>query len=320
MLAAVDLLVRLTVSAQAALRKLEMDPRKWDTDLKGVALGLAVCKIGGGTTALASQARAIDANQGKRNSMADAMKLIPHLASGGQLPGRRENAISPLRWAVALLLFCVLCCLGQRPCQGEDKPDNKLLFLVARSSVLDPFFEKSVVLVLPLAGEPLIVGLVINKPTLLPLIRIFPQSPALKNRTENAYLGGPVAMAVPALAFHTRQPPKQVIPLYDDVYLSFDLKFISKLVEDPKETGDLRLFMGRAQWAPEQLQGEALRGSWYSLRAEGGVIFDHDSEHLWKRLEERANPPTSVEERAPRARRPGAEPLVAVKSRPAVGR
>lgn len=297
-----------------------MNPGKWDTDLKGVALGLAVCKIGGGTKALATQARAIDANQGKRNSMADALKPIAHLASGGQLPGRRENTIWPWRWAVAALLFWVLCCLGQRPCQGEDKPNDKLLFLVARSTVLDPFFEKSVVLVLPLAGEPLIVGLVINKPTLLPLARIFPKSPALKNRTENAYLGGPVDMAVPALAFHTRKPPKQAMLLYDDVYLSFDLKFISKLVEDPKETGDLRLFMGRAQWAPEQLQGEALRGSWYSLRADGGVIFDHDSEHLWKRMEERAKPPTSVEERAPRARRPESEALLAVKSGPAIGR
>jgi putative transcriptional regulator len=191
--------------------------------------------------------------------------------------------------------------VGARPCRGEDKPNTKVLFLVARSSILDPFFERSVVLMLPLQGEPLIVGLVVNKPTQLPLLKIFPKSPALKNRSENAFLGGPVDMEVPALAFHSRKPPKQAIPLYGDVYLSFDGKFISKVMQDPKETGELRLFMGRAQWAPAQLQGEALQGSWYSLRAEGEVIFDRDTEHLWKRLEERAEAPKSVQERMPEA-------------------
>jgi len=43
----------------------------------------------------------------------------------------------------------------------------------------------------PTTGEPLIVGLVVNKPTRLPLVKIFPESPALKDRTENAYMGGP---------------------------------------------------------------------------------------------------------------------------------
>jgi putative transcriptional regulator len=229
------------------------------------------------------------------------MKPIAHLASGGQLPGRRENAASTLGWAVVVLLFCVLWGVGESPCWGEDKPNTKLLFLVARTSILDPFFERSVVLMVPLQGEPLIVGLVVNKPTLLPLLKIFPKSPALKSRSENAYLGGPVDMAAPALAFHARKPPKQALLLYDDVYLSFDPKFITRLIQDPKETGELRLFMGRAQWAPQQLQGEALRGSWYSLRAEGEVIFDRDTEHLWKRLEERAEAPKSVQELLPQA-------------------
>ena len=233
--------------------------------------------------------------------MADAMKPIAHLASRGQLPGRRENALSTLGWAVVVLLFCVLWGVGESPCRGEDKPNTKLLFLVARSSILDPFFERSVVLMVPLQGEPLIVGLVVNKPTLLPLLKIFPKSPALKNRSENAYLGGPVDMAAPALAFHTRKPPKQALLLYDDVYLSFDPKFITRLIQDPKETGELRLFMGRAQWAPAQLDGEALRGSWYSIRAEGELIFDRDTEHLWKRLEARAEAPKSVQDRMPQA-------------------
>ena len=200
-----------------------------------------------------------------------------------------------------LPILCVLWGTGRNAGFGEEKPNAKLLFLVARAPIGDPFFKQSVVLMLPIKGEPVIVGLIINKPTRVPLLQLFPKSPILKKRTENAYLGGPVDMATPALVFHARKPSPRAMPLYDDVYLSFDLKFISKLLQDPKQTGDLRLFLGRAQWAPEQLQNEELEGSWYSLQAEGEVIFDHDSGRLWQQLHDRARPGVSVEDWMPQA-------------------
>lgn len=229
--------------------------------------------------------------------MVDASKPSGCPASGGQLQGMGENATAALRGAALLLILSALGVVAGNPCWGAEKPKATLLFLVARHPIVDPFFEKSVVLMVPLKGEPLIVGLIVNKPTGMPLLKLFPQSPALKNRPETAYLGSPVDMGDPALVFHAPKPPKQAVLLYDDVYLTLDPQFISVLLQDPKQTGDLRLFLGRAQWAPEQLQGEALRGSWYSLRAEGEVIFDRDSEHLWNRLHDRARPHSNVENR-----------------------
>ncbi len=233
--------------------------------------------------------------------MADAMKARKDPACGGQWQRRRTHAASSmLGWAVFLLLIGGAWGSAESPCWGEEKPKTKLLFLVARSSIIDPVFERSVVLMIPLKGEPLIVGLIVNKPTRLPLLKIFPDSPSLKNRTDNAYLGGPVDEADPTLVFHSPKPPENAMPLYDDVYLSFDPKFIMGLMQDSKQTGEIRLFLGRSQWAPAQLQGEALEGSWYSLRAEGEVIFDRDSEHLWKRLHERARPPLHTQNRMPK--------------------
>ena len=217
--------------------------------------------------------------------------------SGGQtrcLPSKKA-----LAWQSTLLLLCLAWGVGGNPCWAEDNPKTKLLFLVARPAIEDPIFERSVVLMLELKGEPLIVGLIINKPTHISLVKLFPESPNLKSRPETAYMGGPVDMASPALVFHAPKAHKQAMLLYDDVYVSFDPRFISALLKDPKQTGDMRLFLGRAQWAPEQLQGEALEGSWYSLRAEGQVIFDNDSAHLWNRLHERARPPSSVENQGP---------------------
>ncbi len=231
--------------------------------------------------------------------MAHARERSGHLASGGRWWGREKKTASAV--GRAALLLWALSGVGGNLCWGEEKPKSELLFLVARGTMADPFFAQSVVLMVPLEGEPLIVGLIVNKPTRLPLLKLFSDIPALKNRTENAYFGGPVDIAAPALAFHAQKRPKQALLLYDDVYLSFDADFISKLLQDPKQKGDVRVFLGRSQWAPEQLQGEALRGGWYSLRAEGEVVFDHDSEHLWKKLRDRARPPSSVQEWTPRA-------------------
>jgi putative transcriptional regulator len=212
---------------------------------------------------------------------------------------RKMRSVAPS--CAALLLFtAVLAALAEGVCKAEDKPADKPLFLVARPTILDPVFAKSVVLMLPLEGEPIIVGLIVNKPTKLQLVKLFPDSPSLKDSTEAAYLGGPVDPDTGALAFHAAKAPKQAMLLYDDVYLTFDSKLISKLLRDPKQTGDVRLFLGRAQWDPGQLQGEALEGSWYSLRAEGNIIFEHDSESLWKRMHARADP-THVENRLPRS-------------------
>ena len=209
--------------------------------------------------------------------------------------GQRGDRRSVVGW-LALFLFAGICGAGGITSWGDQKPKDKLLFLVARPSILDPVFEHSVVLMLPITDqdEPLIVGLIINKPTRLPLSKVFPDSPAVKQRVGNAYMGGPVDIQSPALLLHAPKPPRNALRLYDDVYLSLDPDVISRLLEDSNQTGELRLFLGRSQWAPEQLQGEALRGSWYSLRAEGDVLFDHDYEHIWNRMHERARPPADV--------------------------
>ncbi len=233
--------------------------------------------------------------------MRDAVRRRRSPTSG--IPLQRKIPLVARSWVAILILAGATAGVAGSSCRAEDKPSDKLLFLVARPTILDPVFEKSVVLMLPLQGEPLIVGLIINKPTSLQLVKIFPDSPTLKNSTEDAYLGGPVDMESGALAFHAAKAPKQALFLYDDVYLTFDSKQITKLLRDPKQTGDVRLFLGRSQWAPEQLQFEATEESWYSLRAEGNVIFAHDSENLWKRMHDRAQPPSSVENATPYASR-----------------
>jgi putative transcriptional regulator len=169
--------------------------------------------------------------------------------------------------------------------EGGDKP----LFLVARRELADPLFQGSVVLMLPASSGELMVGLIVNKPTQLRLREVFPKDSALRKRSDTVYFGGPVDVEAPGAVFHASNPPKRAIHLIGDLYVSFDSHFIEEILKKPEPGRDVRIFTGRAQWAPDQLRAEMLRGAWYNERAESSWIFSRDSENVWRILLDREN-------------------------------
>jgi putative transcriptional regulator len=205
-----------------------------------------------------------------------------------------------LRSRAAVLASCLLSLvLSMTPAHvAQNKPkkgdsEDKTLFLVARSELRDPIFKESVVLMFPSAvdvGEGLVVGLILNKPARVELSEIFPNDKELKNRSEIAYFGGPVDPRAPGVVFRSSKAAKQAALLFGDVYVSFDPDFIKELLKEPEKTPDLRLFVGRSQWAPAQLQNEMVVGAWYSVRAETNLIFSASPQYLWRKLFERAEP------------------------------
>jgi len=195
--------------------------------------------------------------------------------------------------------FGLLLVLSSTPqLSAQDKPDegqnkDKTLFLVARPDLGDPIFKESVVLMFPsatLASKDLVVGLIINRPASVPLSQIFPDDKALKNRSEVAYFGGPVEPMAPGVIFRSSKAAKQATLLFGDVYASFDPKFIEELMKKREKKQDLHLFVGRSQWAPEQLQFEIAAGAWDSVHAETKLIFSSSPESLWRNLMEINNP------------------------------
>jgi|YelNatPaOPRAMG01_1025707.scaffolds.fasta_scaffold59651_2 putative transcriptional regulator len=209
------------------------------------------------------------------------------------------------RWAAAFLLACILSGLLGPTARGADESKNKLEFLIARNQVNDPFFRHSVVVILPTTGTVLIVGLIINKPTHMTIGKLFPDSPELKARTDEAFFGGPVDVHTPSIVFESASVPENALKLYGDVYLTFDPDLISRSFQSPSSNFRPRLFLGRAQWAPGQLQNEIRRGGWYRLQAEGDLIFSSKPEDLWPRLHARAAPSKYIQYRLP----PGSVPV-----------
>jgi putative transcriptional regulator len=179
---------------------------------------------------------------------------------------------------------------------ARDQPnkgsrEDKALFLVARPELRDPIFKESVVLMFPSsvgAGEGLVVGLIINKPARVALSEIFPNDKALENRSETAYFGGPVDQQTLGVVFRASKAANQAALLFDDVYVSFDTDFIKGLLKEPKKTPDLRLFVGRSEWAPAQLQNEMFMKAWYGVWAGKNLIFSPSPQSLWRKLVDRA--------------------------------
>jgi len=207
---------------------------------------------------------------------------------------RSERQASKHSWilaAVFLLLGLVPSITG-RAAEEKQGSDSQGHFLVARRELSDPLFEKSVVLMLPTKGTPLLVGLIVNRPTRVPLHDLFEDSPALQKRDATAYFGGPVDVEIGAQSaiFRSKTPPKSAIPVFGDVYVSFDPDTIATLVADSEQASTLRVFLGRAQWAPLQLENEMAKGAWYSVRGSADPIFGKFPEAVWRSLLDQAEP------------------------------
>lgn len=211
------------------------------------------------------------------------------LKLSGGAASQRTRRRARRRLAAAIFALCMLGIVGTA---AQEKEDSKGRFLVARRGLSDPFFAKSVVLMLPVKGAPLLVGLIVNKPTRVRLRDLFADSPALQKRDETAYFGGPVGVDVGARSavFRSAKPPKNATLVFGDIYVTFDPSTITALVEDPQQASTLRVFLGRAQWAPTQLQDEITKGAWHNVRGGAEPIFSTFPEAAWRALLNRAEP------------------------------
>jgi putative transcriptional regulator len=61
-------------------------------------------------------------------------------------------------------------------------------------------------------------------------------------------------------------------------------------LKKPKQVSDVRLFLGRSQWGPEQLRDEMEGGSWYGEQEENRLVFSPAPESVWPALIEKLEP------------------------------
>jgi putative transcriptional regulator len=156
--------------------------------------------------------------------------------------------------------------------------------LVATPSLLDPNFERAVVLILDL-DENGALGVVLNRPSTVPVAEILPDWADVTGKPGVLFQGGPVstdsALAVAALPPGDAEEPMGFRRLYDHIGI-VDLDAPTEIV-GPALTG-MRVFAGYAGWGEEQLAEEILSGSWYVVPSDVGDVFADDPRNLWMRV------------------------------------
>ena len=174
------------------------------------------------------------------------------------------------------------------------------VLLLAMPQVLDPFFHRSVVLLVRHEDEGSL-GFIVNRPTGIKVNEILKGMEVDWQGREDvvAYFGGPVQPNLGTVLFgpRSRSPaPSAAAPTEDaeaggdfvgeaasevlaGVSLTQHVGDLSRLAESPPER--FRLFLGYAGWGAGQLIEEILRNDWLTAPARGDLIFAPDPDRVW---------------------------------------
>lgn len=155
------------------------------------------------------------------------------------------------------------------------------MLLVATSSLQDPNFAETVVLLLDVSDDGAL-GVVLNRPTPILVADVLEPWREVVVEPEVLFRGGPVgldgALAVGCLRDLDDAPVgwRPVAGLLGMV----DLDTPTELVDGTLTA--LRVFAGYAGWSAHQLEGEVEEGSWYVVSGEAGDAFRGDPGGLWR--------------------------------------
>jgi putative transcriptional regulator len=158
--------------------------------------------------------------------------------------------------------------------------------LVATPQLEDPNFRRGVVLVVEHDEVEGTLGVVLNRPTEVPVDRVLPPWAELATGPSVVFQGGPVALdsALALARVPGEDEPLGWRALDGDTDVGrvglVDLDAPPGLIA--AEVIQLRVFAGYAGWGAGQLQSEIEEGAWYVVPGEAGDVFAGDPERLWQ--------------------------------------
>jgi putative transcriptional regulator len=158
------------------------------------------------------------------------------------------------------------------------------VLLMAMPQVLDPFFHRSVVLLLHHEDEGSF-GFIVNRPTGIKVGEILKGMDVGWEGGEEAvaYFGGPVQPQLGTVLFspvvEEGDPEDTATEIAPGLALTQHIGDLSRLAESPPD--QFRLLLGYAGWGEGQLMEEILRNDWLTAPVSSDLIFAPDPERVW---------------------------------------
>jgi len=157
-------------------------------------------------------------------------------------------------------------------------------FLVASRDLRDPNFAEAVVLIVRYDEDEGAMGVVINRRSDLPLSRVFESFKEAKDRTDCAFMGGPVQPGDVLALLRTADAPDDALRVFSSIYLLSTKDLLKKALARKVDESMFHVYLGYAGWGPGQLEHEVSLGAWHIMPADAGTVFEADPEAVWPRL------------------------------------
>jgi putative transcriptional regulator len=160
------------------------------------------------------------------------------------------------------------------------------VFLIAMKQVVDPFFHRSVVLLLE-HDEGGSFGMIVNRPTDVSMLDLLAGLGVTWAGALDApsWFGGPVQPGVGTVLYGAEEPAEEGEDVSHEIegglHISRDIRVLTRLAAAPPS--ELRLFLGYAGWGPGQLSQEIERNDWLVAPFDRASLFDDDPAGMWGR-------------------------------------
>ena len=162
-----------------------------------------------------------------------------------------------------------------------DKPEKGQL-LISEPLLEDPFFKRSVILIVDHSKEEGSVGLMLNKTTSTQISNIIPDFPEINTEV---YIGGPVN-SNHLYYLHNRQdllPDSRKIK--EGLFWGGDFEKLKSVIASGQMTSNqVRFFSGYSGWDKNQLEKELKEKSWITTKTNIATILQSLQKNMWKKL------------------------------------
>jgi putative transcriptional regulator len=170
------------------------------------------------------------------------------------------------------------------PVQSNDARDlgpGKLL--VASRDLHDRNFAKTVILLTHYDDQG-VVGLILNRRTEVALSRVLEGYQGAKDRSDLAYLGGPVEVPAIFALLQSQAKIEGADRIFGGVYLISTKPLFEQTLSAKPSPEVFHVYLGYAGWTKDQLRGEVELGAWFVFPADAGAVFNSDPSSLWPQM------------------------------------
>lgn len=163
---------------------------------------------------------------------------------------------------------------------NKNTPETASL-LISEPFMLDPNFQRAVVLLCEHNGEDGTVGYVLNQPATIQLSDVMDNLP---DADFPLFFGGPVAQESIHFIHKCYDRLLSGTDLGNGIFWGGNFESLQVLIQHGEIAKDeIKFFIGYSGWSPGQLDEELQENAWVvSNQYNPDITFGNDSENLWK--------------------------------------